>query len=252
MPFPFLALGAGLSAANAIGRWIGGAREKKLANKINPVFNQYKESPYAKSRLGLASRLFNGRMAGATDLERNIFSNQANYMANVDRNSTDSGDALVAAAAGIGTTNQALSDLQTQEKQNKYAMLSNLNEAYAGMVNEGDKEYQSMLDKYQMDVQQKNALRGAGANNQYGAISDLGSLGIQLSSLFGGNIKKPTGVKPGGIGIKTNIPNPNLSMGQKPTIPFRPLFGAGARYNNPFMMPPPYQAPAYSQNYYGG
>ena len=76
-----------------------------------------------------------------------------------------------------------LTDLQTMEAQNKYQALGNLNSAYEGMVNEGDKEYQSMLEKYKYDVAQKNALYQSGMENKYGAVGDLSSLGIQLSRL---------------------------------------------------------------------
>ena len=58
-------------------------------------------------------------------------------------------------------------------------MLQNLNQAYGGLINEGDKEYQSMFQKFGMDTQQKNALMGGGAQNMFGAFSDLASLGIQ-------------------------------------------------------------------------
>jgi hypothetical protein len=40
-----------------------------------------------------------------------------------------------------------------------------------------------MLQKYQMDVNEKNALRGAGANNMFGAVSDLSGGLIQMGQL---------------------------------------------------------------------
>lgn len=184
MPLPLL-IGAGLGVANAIGRWFSGNKQKKLANKINPVFNQYQASPYAGQRMGLAKQLFAGRMFGAPQLERNIFSNQANTLNNVNKVATDASQALAYGAAAQGQTDDSLTNLQTAEAQNKYQMLGNLNSAYDTMIGEGDKEYSSMLDKYQSDVAQKNALMQAGMNNKYGAVSDLASLGIQLSGLPG-------------------------------------------------------------------
>lgn len=193
MPIPFMAIGAGLSLANSIGRWFSGNRQNKLANKINPVFNPYTASPYAQKRLGLASQLFNGRMFGAPQLERNIFSNQQSVINNINKNATDASQALAYAAGAQGQTDQALTNLQTAEAQNKYQMLDNLNNAYEGMVNEGDKEYNSMLQKYQSDVDQKNALRDAAMKNKYGAVSDLASLAIQLGTGgFFGRRKNPT------------------------------------------------------------
>lgn len=183
MPSPFLVAGAALGAANAVGRFFTGIHQRKLANKINPVFNPYQASPYAKQRLGLATQLFNGRMFGAPQLERNIFSNQAAAVNNINRNATDASQALSYGAFAQGQTDDALTNLQTMEAQNKYQMLGNLNSAYEGMIGEGDKEYQSMLDKYRDDVAQKNALSQSGMENKYGAVSDLSSLGIQLAGL---------------------------------------------------------------------
>jgi len=186
MPLPLLAIGAGISAANAIGRWFSGKKQKKLANQINPVFNQYQASPYAGKRMGLAKQLFAGRMFGAPQQERNIFSNQANTLNNVNKVATDASQALAYGAAAQGQTDDALTGLQTAEAQNKYNLLGNLNDAYQGMIGEGDKEYDSMRYKFEQDVNQKNALMESGMQNKYGAIGDLSSLGIQLSGLTGG------------------------------------------------------------------
>lgn len=196
MPLPLL-IGAGLGIANAVGRFISGNKQKKEARKINPVFNQYKANPLAGQQLSLAKQLYNGRMAGAPQLERNIFTNNANFMGQVDRNATDSSQALALAAAGQGQTDQSLSNLQTQEAQNKYAMLQNLNQAYGTNIEEGDKEYQSMLQKYQMDAGRKDALNSAGAENKYGAVSDLSSMAFTLGmgGLFGGNSRLPRKIR---------------------------------------------------------
>lgn len=227
MSIPFLAIGAGLSAANAIGRFFQGGKQTKLANKINPVFNQYRASPFAGKRLGLANQLFNSRMAGAPQMEQNIFSNQANYQGAVERGATDSSTALAAAAAGQGQTNQALSDLLAAEQQNKYQMLGNLNQAYEGMVREGDKEYDSMLEKFRIDTDQKNRLMESGQQNKYGAISDIASLGIQLSGMpIGARNKRIAPMKTvtqmGGSPERTKINVPTIGT-QRPVPTFRPL-----------------------------
>jgi hypothetical protein len=178
-----LGIGTALGGIAAVGKFIQGAHQNKLAKKIHPVWEQYKTNPYASQQLGMAQQLFNGRMLGAANQERNIYSNQANFNANVSRNATDGSQALALAAAGQGQADQSFSNLQTQELQNKYGMLSNLNNAYGQMIGEGDKEYNSMLQKYQMDVNEKNALRGAGANNMFGAVSDLSGGLIQMGQL---------------------------------------------------------------------
>lgn len=202
---PLMAIGAGLGVANMIGKFISGAKQTKEAKAINPIWNQYKSSPFAKQQLGIAQQLFGGRMAGASQLENNIFANQASQMANIGRNATDSSQLLALGGASQGMTNDALSGLQMQEAQNKYNMLQNLNQAYGTNIREGDKEYESMLQKYQMDSQRKDALRSSGAQNKYGAVSDLASMaftagtsGMPFKDMFGfgGGNKMPNIAKP--------------------------------------------------------
>lgn len=191
MPLPLMAIGAGLSLVNQIGKWIGGNKQAKEAKKINPIFNQYQASPFAGQQLGLAKQMFGSRMAGAPQLERNILSNQGNVLDSVGRNATDASQAIAAAAGIQGQTNESLAGLQTAELQNKYNMLSNLNQAYGANINEGDKVYNSMLQKFQMDSQRKDALANAGAQNKYSAGNDLSSMFMQFGQLgsFGKNKK---------------------------------------------------------------
>lgn len=189
MPAPLLlGAGAALGGIASIGKAIFGGGQRRAARKIKPMWEQYQESPYAKSQLGIAQQLFGGRMPGAASQEQNIASNQASTVSNINRGATDASQALALASMTQGQSNEAYSDLAVKEAQNKQAMLGNLNEAYGTMISEGDKKYQSMLQKYQMDVAQKQALLSGGANNIFGGIGDLASLGI-LASQY--NWKKP-------------------------------------------------------------
>ena len=54
-------------------------------------------------------------------------------------------------------------------------MLTNLGQAYRGAISEGDKAYESMLQKYQIDRQDKAALRGSGMQNIFGGVGDIGA-----------------------------------------------------------------------------
>jgi len=211
MPLPLLIPGL-IAGAGAIGKFITGLGQKKEAKKINPVFNQYKTSPYATNKLGIAQQLFNGRMAGAPQLEKNIFSSQANTLDAVGRNATDASQALAIAAGSQGQTNEALSDLQIKEAQNKQMMLQNLNQAYGTMIGEGDKEYDSMLQKYEMDVARKSGLLNSGQLNKAGGVNDLAALGIDFASIGAG----------GGFGMR-KIKRPNntpadLVPNNRPTL----------------------------------
>lgn len=175
---------------DSIGKVIFGLHQNKLAGDIHPEYTPYQESPYAKKELGLAESLFNGRMFGAQDLERNIFANNSNYNATVQRNATDSGQALALGEQAMGQTNSALQNLQTAEKQNKYDLMGNLNSAYRTMIGEGDKVYQDKFQKYQIDENQQSGLRNAAWQNIFGGISDFESGGLQAGQALAGN---PTG-----------------------------------------------------------
>lgn len=178
MPNPFAVGGMILGGLGSLGKAIFGGGQRREARRIKPIWEQYTTSPYAAKQLGTAQQLFSGRMAGASDMERNIAQNQASALNRFQRGATDASQLLALGGAAQGMTNEAYADLATAEKQNKLDLLQNLNQAYQTMTNEKDKEYQSKLMKYQMDVAQKQALLGGGASNIFGGIGDLASLGI--------------------------------------------------------------------------
>lgn len=173
---PLMAIGAGISGLSSIGKLIFGGSQNKKANQINPQWQEYTTSPFAQRRLGLAQQLFNSRMPGAASVERNIFTNQGNTLNSINRNSTNSAQALALAGATQGQTNEAFEQLGTQEAQNKMAMLGNLNEGYEGMTREGDKMHQNKLLKYQIDKQDQSALRNSAWQNIFGAGNDIAGM----------------------------------------------------------------------------
>lgn len=207
MPIPFMAIGAGLGALNSLGRFFLGNKQNNLANQINPVYKERQISPYAQQNLGITQQMFGARMPGAAEAARNIAANQASQMSNITRNATDSSQALALGAATQGATNQAYTNLGIQEGQMKYGLLDNLNNAYGQMTQELDKQQQDMLRKYGLDLEAKSGLRASGAANQYGALSDLSSLGIMLGQYAGMGGNKPN--QTGGF----NLPQGYLNTG---------------------------------------
>lgn len=190
---PLMAIGAGLGVANMIGKFISGAKQTKEAKAINPIFNQYQKSPFAQRQLGLAQTMFNDPSMGMrAQMMNNISSNNASFLNNVNKNATSSSDALALGAAGLGQSNENMFNANMRFNDNRLALLDNLNQAYGTNIREGDKEYESMLQKYQMDSQRKDALRSSGAQNKYGAVSDLASMaftagtsGMPFKDMFG-------------------------------------------------------------------
>jgi len=160
---------------SAVGSLITSGKQKRMAKGINPVNTTYEESPYIKQLYGEGRNLYQGRMAGANQMQQNILSNQANNIANVERNATSGAQALAIASGLQGNSNQAFSDLalkEAQDKQSRFGILSNVSQL---MTQEGDKVYQDKLRKYYDDLNYKRALEGASMQNKqnfFGGLDD--------------------------------------------------------------------------------
>ena len=146
------------------GKALFGLYQNIKANEINPEY----DDSFLRKNVGMYQNLFNGRMAGATNLENNIANAQQNTISNAQRGATDASQALALASASQGTANQAYNDLQTKEAQNKYAMADHLSNAYTQMNNQ-------LMQKYQMDSQAKAATRNSAWQNIFGGANDVAS-----------------------------------------------------------------------------
>lgn len=162
---PLMLAGAITSGAGALGKVIFGIGQRNAAKE-----NPYQSNPYLQKQLGLAQQLYNARMAGATQAEQNIASTQSNTISNINRNATDSAQALALASGTQGTANDSLNQLAIAEAQDKQAKAGQLQSAYG----EGSKAF--MLDE-----QRRAELLGAGAKNISGAVGDLSS----TATMFG-------------------------------------------------------------------
>lgn len=158
--------------------------DQKLSSllKENPT---YKSSPYASNTLGMAQNLLNSRMTGAASREKNIMGAQANTVANINRNATDSSQALALAAGAQGQSNQASNDLQLQEGMDFNNKLNNLNTANQGMTQEHKDVYDDSIRQWQdrvNTVMTQYKMRQAGAqsftNMGGSAQSGLNSAGM--------------------------------------------------------------------------
>jgi hypothetical protein len=235
MPFPFMAVGAGISALGSLGKIFAGAKQNKLANKINPFYQQYQENPLAKENLAVNKNMFYGRMPGAQKAESNIMQAQSNQLANAQRGATDASQLLALGAGLQGGTNEAFSNLAAAEGQSKAGLLTNLGQAYRGAISEGDKAYESMLQKYQMDSQAKSALRESGMQNIFGGIGDVAG-GLMQYSMF-----KGMGNNAGGQGTQGL-----QSMSSNPALAQNILFGTGNKFGVPNVLKSStYQLPKY-------
>ncbi len=172
-------IGLGLGTVGAIGGLISSFGNNSKLDKLYRQDPTYAANPIAAQRMGLAQNLLNSRMPGATAMERNIYGNQANQLANINRNATDGSQALALGAASQGQTNQAFQNLATQEQQDYYNRLQNYTGAQQGMIQEGDKVYQDQLRRYG-DL---SAITGAKIQNTANAWKSLSSLGFGGASV---------------------------------------------------------------------
>lgn len=184
---PLAAAGAAVGLIGGIGSIIGNAKSNRQLERLIKQNPTYKSSPYAAQRMALAQQLLNARQPGAAAAERNIYGAQANSMANVQRNATDSSQALALGAGIGGQTNQAFGDLAQQEAQGYQQRYQNLSAAQEGMTQEGDKVYQDQVRRFQ-DLA---AIRGAQSQNRqsmWQGISNMGfgAMNFGLASAGGG------------------------------------------------------------------
>lgn len=166
----------GVAGAGLATKLISSASQKKAAKNIRPEYVPYEESPYAKEQFGVLKNAYNAPMPGMEQAQQNILGSQANFNNQVGRNATDSAQALALGGLSTGVSNNAFSNLAVDNARYKNDMLSNLMQGYEAMIGEGDKVYQSRMDKYMSDVQAKMALRNAAAQNFGSAINDAQSV----------------------------------------------------------------------------
>lgn len=233
---PFTIGGALVSGLGALGKVFAGAKQNKLANQINPIFQQYQKNPLAQENLAVNKNMFYGRMPGAQRAESNIMQAQSNQLANAQRGATDASQLLAMGAGLQGGTNDAFSNLAAAEGQSKAGLLPSLNQAYRGVISEGDKSYDSMMQKFQMDSQAKAALRQSGMQNIFGGIGDIGAGAMQFGMLKGM-----------GGGMGTQGSQGFSSMGSNPALSQSILSGTGNTFGSRNL--PAYRLPNSSQSF---
>lgn len=189
-PLSIASLGLGL--VGGIGQLFGTSSANKKLQAL-----QQQNDALANQRVGLANTLLNARMPGAADAEKNIFTNQANEVGNINRTATSSNEALLAGAGAQTQTNDALNKLSTEEKQDYQRRYGNLQSAQ-------DAKLQSLEGDAQLE--------GAQSKNNYNTWGNISNLGFGMASLgLAGGFKNL--FKTGTSGTNTtNYPQFNLPV----------------------------------------
>ena len=258
MPIPAL-VGLGIGLIGGIGKMIGRGRANRELKSLAKQDPTYSADPrimqIANQRLGLANTLLSARMPGAAAAERNIYTNQANQLAGLNRGATDASQALAVAAGIGGQTNQAFENLGQQEAQDYYRRLENQGQAQQGVMNEATRiegnQYQDQLRKYQ----NKLDIQGAIQQNRQNTWGDISNLGFGLADFGMSGGFNGIGSRPGltssisNMGVqnapiqRTGVPNLSGGSGygfnvQSPNI----------RVNSPY----PFNRPQMNWNSIGG
>ena len=184
------AIGLGIGAFGAIGKMFGrGAANRDMRKRLakNP---KYVENPISRQRMGLAATLLNARSPGSMIAERNIYANQANQMANINRSATSSNEALLGGMGTLGITNQAFDRLNERDDMDYQRRYGNLVNAEEGVIREGDKVFIDDVRRFGNEFQVGGAIN-ANRQNTWGDISNLG-FGLADFGLSGGFDKKKT------------------------------------------------------------
>lgn len=172
---------------------IQGAKMKREANKINPVWD-FQRSKAADQMMGFAQQRLNSRNPMAEQNRRAIQGSQAGMLAASQRNTLDPSQALMLAAASQGQADQSLAALGNQDMAWEQMNAGNYMNALNAGIGQDNLRNQFMAEKYSMDMSQKNALRNAGNQSIVGAFSNIASGLLGASMLPGGSGKA------GGIG----------------------------------------------------
>jgi hypothetical protein len=170
-------ISAGLGIASSLAQGIGGlvmaGKMRKEASKINPIYEQFQKSPYAKQMLGMA--------------QNNLYANSPYRSAGYDRMAR--GNAARYKLLGSLSPDQQLQGLNNmQDKDNESLFAqgaqdandftqrrSEVYNALNANTAENDKAYNNMFQKYQMDMDRKMSLQNAARQTTMGAFGAFGN-----------------------------------------------------------------------------
>lgn len=206
MPIPII-LGA-LALGSGAYKMIASGQQKKELQKATKAAGYYTADDNVKQNLALAQNLYNGRMAGASNLEAQIYGNQANTIGAMNRNVTDSSQALALAGSVQGNTNEALQQLaisEAQDRLSRYGILANASQALAA------EKYKERMDK----IRYQNQLMGIKATHNQNIATGVGDMvnGIGMAATLASINKNTKAVN----SLNQNLPNNWNNVGAIPT-----------------------------------
>lgn len=155
-------------------------------SNVNPVYTRPGEVTTA---LNLAERNYNNGMPGKSLMESRLGSNAATAYNTAVEGSSSSGDLLDAATKINLNTNFAGNDLNLQESNYKSGAMNNYIAQLQNNAQYADKEFQYNQDRpFQEQAAKASSLIGAGNQNEFGALNDVGQVASSALMSQTGNI----------------------------------------------------------------
>ena len=178
---PLLLAGGIVGGVSQLGGAIANAFGSKKRNKQLDAFGREVDAmqinPIYGQNYGLTQTQAQGRMAGASQAEQNIYQQGANTQANINRAATDPNQAILGSGAILGQTSQAFNQLASQEQADYANRLERMMQA--GMT-KAQAEDQLRMDKLQM----KSQIQGAIAQNKQNAVQGLFNAGAGIGNIL--------------------------------------------------------------------
>lgn len=168
--------GAGVGLVGSVGKMIGRGKANREMEGIKRKVNAMQINPEYAKQLALTQTQLQGRMAGASQAERNIYQEGANAQANINRAATDPMQAILGAGAIQGQTGQAFNQLAQQE-QADYA--NRLQRYMAAGMSKAQAEDALNMEKLQMTTQ----LSGAQQQNRQSNWGDVSGIGFGATNM---------------------------------------------------------------------
>lgn len=148
------------------------AKQNEEADKINPLY----DNSYVETNLANAKNQVNSLPAWARLQEQQNAVAQFNAMYGVNRNATNSSQALAMAAAGQGMADDANTKLAEDVEKYKETQQQNLTQALMAAN-------QNMWQKYATDKQTQDALRNSAYQNRNTSFQNWGNFANQVTNL---------------------------------------------------------------------
>lgn len=190
LPLALAAIGAGTGLLGSVGQMFGTGKANREMEAIKNRVRAMQINPEYAKQLGLTQTQLQGRMAGASQAERNIYQQAANTQANINRAATDPMQAILGAGAIQGQTSQAFNQLATQEQADYANRLERMMQA--GM-NKAQAEDALAQQKLQMETQLTGGQQ-QNRQNVWGSLSNLGfaaaNVGLGMMGSGGANAAK--------------------------------------------------------------